>query len=52
MHFDANTNSHATPTSIGSDQTQVRAYETPVLECHGQWTINLGISVGSGPLPE
>jgi hypothetical protein len=52
MHLDANTNSHDAPTSIGTDQTQARAYETPVLEYHGQWTINLGINVGSVRLPE
>jgi hypothetical protein len=52
MNFDTNTTSNHAPTASITDQTQARTYETPVLECHGQWTISLGMSAGSGPLPE
>jgi hypothetical protein len=52
MNLNANTTSHAL-TAIISEQTQVRAiYDTPVLECHGQWMISVGMNVGSVPLPE
>jgi hypothetical protein len=53
MNFDANTTSNHAPTASITEQTQARAvYDIPVLECHGQWTINLGINAGTGPLPE
>jgi hypothetical protein len=52
MNLNANTTSHDVPRSSITDQTQVQAYVTPVLEHHGQWTINLGMNLGSAPLPE